>query len=165
MAEEILIDADNITLERLDRYFAQRLERKEHGKKSTQDHFLEMFCKLMQSMDDEDAEKAPQPDDVQQALRLISNRLDTLDRKIPKPKEAMPRAMQFAKERCQTMAKYLWHKHPDMTQDEMARHEAIYNLSITDGKRYEIETVRKWIAKVDPRPAEKKRGRPRKAKK
>jgi hypothetical protein len=165
MVEEILVDAENITLERLERYFAQRRERKEQGNKSTQDWFLEMFCQLMQSLDDEDAERSPQPEDVQQALRLISNRLDALDRKMPKPKEAMPRAMQFAKERCQTMAKYLWHKHPEMTQVEMAQHEAIYNLSITDGKRYEIDTIKDWIAEVDPRPAEKKRGRPRKAKK
>lgn len=165
MAEEILVDAENITLERLERYFAQRRERTEQGNKSTQDWFLEMFCQLMQSLDDEDAERSPQPDDVKEALRLISNRLDALDRKMPKPKEAMPRAMQFAKARCQAMAKYLWHLHPNMTREEMARHEAVYNLSITEGKRYEIETVKKWIAKVDPRPPEKKRGRPRKAKK
>lgn len=165
MVEEILIDSDNITLERLDRYFTQRRERKEHGKKNAQDHFFEMFCQIMQSIDDENAELAPPSDDVQQALRLITNRLDALDRKIPPPKESTPRTEQFAKERCQTMAKYIWKLHPDMTQVEMARHEAVFNLSITGGKGYTVDTVKNWIADVDPRPAEKKRGRPRKAKK
>lgn len=165
MAEEILIDADNITLERVERYFTQRRERMERGKNSTQDWFLDMFCQMMQSLDDENTDKAPQPDDVQQALRLITNRLDALDRKIPTPKESTPRTEQFAKERCQAMAKYIWKLYPEMTQVEMARHEAVFNLSITGGKGYTVDTVKDWIAEVDPRPAEKKRGRPRKAKK
>jgi hypothetical protein len=168
MAEEadgILIDKEKRTLYYLERYFSGRRERIESGQKDDQDWFLDLLCDFINTQDDEDAERSPQPDDVQQALRLISNRLDAIDRKMPKPKETMPRAMQFAKARCQAMAKYLWHTHPDMTREEMARHEAVYNLSITEGKRYEIETVKKWIAKVDPRPPEKKRGRPRKAKK
>jgi len=167
MAEEILIDADNMTLERVERYFVQRRERADHGKPSTQDWFLDMFCQLLNSQDDEEAQRAASTADVRQALRLITSRLDALDNKIPAPtkKESMPRAMQMAKERCQAVAKYLWQLQPNMNQMEMAQHEAIYNLSITDGKRYEIDTIKGWIADVDPRPAEKKRGRPRKAKK
>jgi hypothetical protein len=163
MKEEILIDAEHITLERLERYFTQRRERAEQGKKSLQDSFLEMLFQLMQSMDDEHADGMSSQDDVRQELRIISNRLDALERKMPKPKEPTPRAMQFAKVRCQAMAKYLWQVHPEMTQVEMAQHDAIYNLSITDGKRYEIDTIKSWIADVDPRLPEKKRGRPRKA--
>ncbi len=49
-----------------------------------------------------------------------------------------------------------------MTQPEMAAHEAIFNLGITKSKNYKPETVRKWVAEVDPRPPEKKKGRPRK---
>lgn len=165
MAEEILIDADSMTLERVERYFAQRRERMERGKSSTQDWFLDMFCQLLKSQDEEDVETTSQPDDVWQALRLITSRLDALDRKMPSPKEHTPRTMQLAKARCQAVAKYLWQLHPDMNREEMAQHDAIFNLSITDGKRYTPKTIKKWIADVDPRPAEKKRGRPRKTKK
>ena len=93
----------------------------------------------------------------------ITERLDTLDGKVtPLKKESNPRTMQLAKARCQAVAKYLWKLSPDMTQAEMAQHEAIYNIGITEGKRYEMDTIKKWIAEVDQRPAEKKRGRPRK---
>lgn len=164
MAEEILIDADNMTLERLDRYFFQRREREAQGKKSSQDWFLEMLTKIMRSLDEEEKEGVSYPsDDLQQTLRLVIDKLDQLDKKIV-PKEHTPRAEQFAKVRVQAMATYLWGISPNMSQPEMASHEAVFNLAITGGKRYRLETVIKWVAEVDPRAPEKKRGRPRKAK-
>jgi hypothetical protein len=52
-----------------------------------------------------------------------------------------------------------------MTIAEVAAHEAVFNLGITKSKHYKAETVRKWVADVDPRKPENKVGRPRKAKK
>lgn len=177
MAEEqataTLIDENKRTLYHLERYFWQRRERIEWGKKNDQDWFLDLLCDFITSQDDELSETDDNTKKIIRAnrkihddIQRISRKMQELENKIaPQKKEPMPRTMQMAKERCQALAKYLWNQHPDMTQEDMARHEAIYNLTITDGKRYEIETVKEWVAKVDPRPAEKKRGRPRKAKK
>jgi len=170
MAEQILLDAEKITLEQIERYLWERRERSEQGKKNSQDFLFELIADLMNSNDNESfsldgagVALGHQPDDMQKALRLITDRLDQIDRKISPPKEKAPRTEQFAKERCQTVARYLWQMHPEMTIVEVAEHEAVFNLGITKSMHYRHETVRKWVADVDPRPAEKKIGRPRKA--
>lgn len=169
MEEEILLDGDTMTLDRIDRYLNQRRERAKQGKKSTQDFMLELLSDLMQSEANEDEPFTPNLHssyELRDALNLINARLEQLDKKIvPSKKEPMPRAMQLAKARCQAVAKFLWQMHPDMTQEDMAGHKDIYDLSITKGKNYTPETIKKWIAEVDPRPEKKKRGRPSKAKK
>lgn len=167
---ELLSNTDSITLEQIDRYLAQRRERVGKKKSTTQDFVLGLIAELIVSQENEAVEfdpyegiKVNQPEGLKQELKLIAARLDDLDKRIAPSKEKMPRAEQIAKERVQAIAKYLWNLHPDMTQPEMAAHEAIFNLKITGAKGYTFDTIKKWVAEVDPRAPEKKRGRPRKA--
>lgn len=169
--EEILLDANTITLEKVDLYLRQRIERAEKNEKTYQDFLFEMIAELILSQDD-DAPTVSQTNDFQneqsadvwQALRLITSRLEQIDKKMPQTKEKAPRTEQLAKERCKAVARYLWKLNPDMTIIDVAAHEAVYNLGITDGQHYLPETVRKWVAEVDPRKPENKVGRPRKQK-
>lgn len=168
---EMLIEAEKISLEQIDRYLAQRRERAEKGIKTPQDWLFGLISDLIVSQENEAVEldpingiKVSPPEAVKQELKLITHRLDQLDKRIA-PKEHMPRKEQFAKQRVQAIAKYLWSLHPNMSQPDMAAHEAIFNLKITGAKGYTPDTIIKWIAEVDPRAPEKKRGRPRKAKK
>ena len=169
---ELLANADNITLEQIDHYLFQRRTRAEKKQSTTQDFLLGLIAELIVSQENEALEIDPykgiqvkQPEGLKQELKLIAARLDDLDKRIAPPKEKTPRAEQIARERVQAIAKYLWNLHPDMTQPEMAAHEAIFNLKITGAKGYTFDTIKKWVAEVDPRAPEKKRGRPPKAKK
>jgi hypothetical protein len=156
MEEALLIDSENMTLERLERYVWERRERMDQGKKNSDDFFLELLAEHMVEGGVLNAEEA---------LQEITRRLAAVEQKLPPPKESAPRVEQLAKARVQAIAKYLWSLHPDMTRPEMATHEAIFNLKITGAKGYTPDTIKKWIAEVDPRPPEKKRGRPRKKRK
>jgi hypothetical protein len=170
---QLLSNADNITLEQIDHYLFQRRTRAEKKQSTTQDFVFGLIAELIVSQENEAVELDPykgikvnQPEGLKQELKLIAARLDDLDKRITSPsKEKMPRAEQIAKERVQAIAKYLWNLYPDMTQPEMAAHEAIFNLKITGAKGYTFDTIKKWVAEVDPRAPEKKRGRPRKVKK
>lgn len=172
-SEEILIDDNKLTLYHLERYLWQRMERSKNGKQNSLDWFLGLLSEFVISQDAEmkDADTATRRimldnRKLRDDIRMLGHRLIELDKKItPVEKEPMPRPEQFAKERCQAVARYLWQMHPTMTIAEVAEHEAVFNLGITKGKHYKPETVRKWVAEVDPRPAEKKIGRPPKAKK
>lgn len=169
---QLLSNADNITLEQIDHYLSQRRNRTEKSKNTTQDFVFGLIAELIVSQENEAVELDPykgikvnQPEGLKQELKLIAARLDDLDKRIAPPKEKMPRTEQLAKERVQAIAKYLWNLHPNMTQPEMAAHKAIFNLKITGATGYTPDTIKKWVAAVDPRSPEKKRGRPRKAKK
>lgn len=168
--EEILVDDNKQILFHLERYLWQRRERTENHTKNSQDFFIDLLCDFVISQDAELSELdvgtkriIADNEKIREELWTLNRNLHTLNKKIiPVEKESMPRAEQFAKERVQAVAKYLWSLYPDMTQPEMAAHEAIFNLGITKSKNYKPETVRKWVAEVDPRPPEKKKGRPRK---
>jgi hypothetical protein len=78
-------------------------------------------------------------------------------------KEHTPRAEQFTKAKCQAIAKLLWKQNPSYTITELCAHPDICDQDITGANRYGGErTVYDWIAEVDPRPKENKRGRPSK---
>ena len=72
-----------------------------------------------------------------------------------------PRASQIDKERVQAIALTLWDIDPNLTITALTKHPAI--LRYGNGKHYNIKTLRQWITEVDPRPPEKKRGRPKKS--
>jgi hypothetical protein len=168
--EEILIDSDKQTLYHLERYLEQRKQRTKNGRANPQDFFIKLMCDFLISHDNEiydvdDNTKRIIADNqkLHDNILLLDYKIREINKKLtPVAKEPIPRAMQFAKERCQAMAKYLWDLHPDMNQADMVAHKSIFNLNITGGKNYKIETIKKWVAEVDPRAAEKKIGRPRK---
>ncbi|AOU26017.1 TPA: hypothetical protein P5J75_001958 [Legionella pneumophila] len=69
------------------------------------------------------------------------------------------RPSQKAKIACQAIARVLWDSHPTMTIEEMKVHPAILKHgygSYYSGKN----TLRDWLSEVDPRPKNKKTGRP-----
>lgn len=71
------------------------------------------------------------------------------------------RISQLHKQLCQAIAKTLWDIQPDMTIEEMKTHSAIQEYG--GGKNYTGKnTLRDWLSEVDPRPAERKRGAPKK---
>lgn len=164
--EEILIDASNMTLARMERYLWQRKERLENNQKSPQDGVLEFLAEMIRFQQNEEdwlEGKAQPSDDIHASIAAMHQKLETIEASLKPKKERAPRQDQLAKARCQAVAKYLWQANPEMTIADVASHEAVYNLSITNGKRYEARTVRDWVAEVDPRAPEKKIGRPRKA--
>lgn len=76
-------------------------------------------------------------------------------------KRPASRASQLHKQLCQAIAKTLWDIQPDMTIEEMKNHPAIQEHG--QGKSYTGKnTLRDWLSEVDPRPAERKRGAPKK---
>ena len=71
------------------------------------------------------------------------------------------RTSQIDKQLCQAIARTLWHDNPNLTIKEICNHHAIQffgNGRLYSGKN----TLPDWISEVDPRPAEQKRGRPKK---
>lgn len=74
--------------------------------------------------------------------------------------ETRLRPNQVDRIRCQAIAATLWLSNDQMTIAEITKHSAIQIYG--NGKHYKDATLRGWIKEVDPRPAEKKRGRPRK---
>lgn len=67
---------------------------------------------------------------------------------------------QLDKQLCQAIAKTLWDIYPEMTIEDMKKHKAIQqhgNGRLYGGKN----TLRGWLSEVDPRPPEKKTGRPK----
>lgn len=76
--------------------------------------------------------------------------------------EAKPTTSQIHKGLCQAVAKTLWELNPELTIAEIIKHPGI--LEHAEGKRYKGKnTLRDWVAEVDPRPASMKRG-PKKSK-
>ena len=71
------------------------------------------------------------------------------------------RASQIDKERVQAIALTLWDIDSKLTIAALTQHPAI--LRFGNGKHYHAKTRRQWITEVDPRPPEKKRGRPKKS--
>jgi hypothetical protein len=171
--EEILIESNKQILFHLERYLWQRRERIENRAKSYQDLYIDLLCDFVISQESELSEldvgtKHIIADNkkIRDEIRVLNRSLLMLDKKIaPIEKENTPRAEQFTRARVQALAKYLWSMNPEMTITEIAEHEAIFNLKITGAKGYTLDTIKKWVAAVDPRAPEKKRGRPRKAKK
>lgn len=171
-AEAVLIDSEKQTLFHLERYLSQRRDRIENRKENYEDHFIRLMCDFIVSqdaeMDDLDVGTRKIIADnqkIQADIRLLNRGLYALGKQMAPKKEKTPRKEQLAKARVQAVARYIWGMHPNMSQPEMAEHKAIFNLEITGAKGYTPETIRKWVAEVDPRAPEKKRGRPPKAKK
>lgn len=172
-AEEILIDDHKHTLYHLDRYIWQRRERTENRKNNSQDFFIDLLCDFLISQDDEmedvdNTTRRMMVDNrkLRDDIRLIGHRLIELDKKItPAEKESTPRAEQFAKARCQALARYFWNINPNYTTKELSEHHDINNPCVTGGVHYTKRTIYDWIAEVDPRMPDNKVGRPRKAKK
>jgi hypothetical protein len=71
-----------------------------------------------------------------------------------------PRHSQIAKAVCQGIARTLWKANPDMTIADMLKREEI--LEYGEAKHYQGKTVHAWLSPVDPRPTDKKTGRPQK---
>ena len=62
---------------------------------------------------------------------------------------------------CRAIAQTIWHLQPDTNIKEMVEHHAIQIFG--NAKQYKSQkNIRSWISDLDPRPAEKKTGRPRK---
>lgn len=61
---------------------------------------------------------------------------------------------------CREIAKVLWSDDPDMSQVAVIDHPAIREFG---GRKYysDPNTVRSWIKDLDPRPGDKRRGRPK----
>jgi len=78
--------------------------------------------------------------------------------------EAVPigklRPSQRHRQAVRTVARELWKHQPYLNIVQIAEHEAI--IRACDGKRYEEKTIREWIKDLDPRPAGKRGGRPKK---
>lgn len=71
-----------------------------------------------------------------------------------------PRNNQISKAVCQGIAKTLWKANPEMTIADMLKQHEV--LEYGGAKHYSLEkTVRPWLSEVDPRPPEKKTGRPK----
>lgn len=75
-------------------------------------------------------------------------------------KQKLAREDQITKERCQTAAKLLWKDNPGLTIADVAKHPNVYNTDITGGRRYDLRTVRDWVAEVFPKHQKKQVGRP-----
>ena len=75
------------------------------------------------------------------------------------PKKLRPN--QEDKIRCRAIAQTLWDIYPEMNISEMCNHRAIQVFG--NGKQYEgKDTIRNWIKDLDPRPEDKRIGRPKK---
>ena len=75
--------------------------------------------------------------------------------------EPTPRQSQHDKALVQVAAKTLWSTNPNLTIKDIIHHEGVQRHA--NGRLYSPDkTLRRWISEVDPRPPEKKRGRPKK---
>lgn len=96
------------------------------------------------------------PDELMQLLQDAESEENAAD-----DHAKAPRKSQIVKAACQAVALTLWDDNPDMTIEQMKSHPAI--LKHAGGQYYSGKnTLRDWLSEVDPRPADKKTGRPRK---
>lgn len=75
-----------------------------------------------------------------------------------KPKKL--RSDQADKLLVQAIAGALWAENPDFTITALTKHKGIRQLG--NGAQYEPKTLHNWIAEVDPRDPQQKKGRPKK---
>jgi len=95
------------------------------------------------------------PDELMLLLQNAENEENILD-----TNSKAPRQSQIVKAACQAVALTLWDIDPDMTIEDMKSHPAI--LKHAGGQHYSGKnTLRSWLSEVDPRPADKKTGRPK----
>lgn len=71
------------------------------------------------------------------------------------------RQNQIANQLCQAIASTLWAEYPDLTIVQIINHPSIQRYG--NGAHYTSRTLRQWIRVSDPRPEEKRRGRPKKS--
>lgn len=61
----------------------------------------------------------------------------------------------------QAVARTLWDIFPDMTAEAIANHQTV--KIFCNGAQWEMPTIKSWIREIDPRPKDKRAGRPRKS--
>lgn len=67
--------------------------------------------------------------------------------------------LQMHKRECQEIGKRLWGENPNSTKTEIMKHpEMLFYVQAYKGKN----TISGWLAVIDPRPKDKRRGRPKK---
>ena len=86
---------------------------------------------------------------------LINNQTTKIDQPLKKLRND-----QVDKQLVQAIARTLWDIDPNLTIQALKEHPAV--LKYGNGAQYTPKTRHNWIKEVDPRPLEKKRGRPRK---
>jgi len=97
--------------------------------------------------------------DLVNELLSIDGLEEVVEKQMGTASEKKPRNNQIAKKVCQGIAQTLWKADPDMTIAAMLDREEIREYG--GAKFYEDKTIRSWLSAVDPRPPEKKSGRPK----
>lgn len=90
---------------------------------------------------------------------------EELDNSADKPPEDFYKGRhannKLDRELCRAIAATLWDEYPDMNITQMIEHTPIQKYG--NGAQYrDKDTIRNWIKDLDPRPKEKRRGRPKK---
>lgn len=70
------------------------------------------------------------------------------------------RPNQIDRQLCESIARTLWDEHPDWNIVQITEHRAIQIYG--NGVHYTADTLRDWVKEFDPRPEDKRRGRPKK---
>lgn len=68
---------------------------------------------------------------------------------------------QLDKQLCQAIAGTLWHESPDLNIQQIITHPALQRFG--NGAHYTERTLRGWVKELDPRPEDKRTGRPKKS--